>query len=78
MKTKKIHDLILPQFTIESYFELSDQEVENSLVFIKQKHNTYMCGSIRINTKFINNKKLYVLVFEKKKKPEGTNFILVD
>jgi hypothetical protein len=46
-------------------------------MFIKKKQGEFACGNIKINTKFLNNKKFYVFIFEKKKKTEGSNFILV-
>jgi len=37
-------------------------------MFMKKKHGEYVCGNIKINTKFTNNKKFYVCIFEKKKR----------
>lgn len=47
-------------------------------MFIKKRTGEFACGNIKINTKFLNNKKFYVFIFEKKKKTERSNFILVD
>ena len=47
-------------------------------MFIKKNEGSFECVNIRINKKFVDNKKINIFVIQKKRKIEGVNYFLIN